>query len=116
MPFTNKTPNYDFPQWSGTDYPSFVKDMNPAYLTLDTQIKALNDSVTSAASAAQAAAQAAQAAQQAAQAAQQAADNAVNLLVDLGVTDEETALAFKSKVDNAVPKYAILASYFDTQS
>lgn len=116
MPFTNKTPNYDFPQWSGTDYPSFIKDMNPAYLTLDTQIKALNDSVTSAASAAQAAAQAAQAAQKAATTAQQAADNAVNLLVDLGVTDEKTALAFKSKVDNAVPKHAILASYFDTQS
>ena len=115
MPFTDSTPNYGFPQWEGTDYPSFVKDMNPAYLTLDKQIKDLNDSVTSAAQAAQAAAKAAQAAQAAAQAADQAADNAVSLLVDLGVTDEVTALAFKAKVDNAVPKYAILASYFDTQ-
>ena len=106
MPFINKTPNYEFPQWEGTDYPSFVKDMNPAYLTLDTQIKGLNDSVTSAA----------QAAQAAAQAANQAAENAVHLLVDLGVTDEATALAFKAKVDNAVPKYAILTSYFDTQA
>lgn len=111
MPFKNKTPNYNFPQWEGTDYPSFVKDMNPAYLTIDTQIKKLNDSVSSAAQAAQQAAQAAQAAQSA----QSAADNAVNLLVDIGVTDEETALAFKSKVDNAVPKHAILASYFDVQ-
>ena len=115
MPYSNKTPNYEFPQWEGTDYPSFVKDMNPAYLTLDTQIKDLNDSVKSAAQAAQAAAKAAQAAQAAAKAADQAADNAVSLLVDLGVTDEVTALAFKAKVDNAVPKYAILASYFDTQ-
>lgn len=116
MPFTNKTPNYDFPQWEGTDYPSFVNDINPAYLTLDTQIKALNDSVTSAAQAAQAAAKAAQAAQAAAQAANRAADNAVSLLVDLGVTDELTANVFKAKVDNAVPKHAILASYFDEQS
>lgn len=29
MPFKNKTPNYNFPQWEGTDYPSFVKNMNP---------------------------------------------------------------------------------------
>lgn len=115
MPFTNTTPNYGFPQWGGTDYPSFVKDINPAYLTIDTQIKALNDSVTSAAQAAQTAAQAAQAAQTAAQEANQAADNAVNLLVDLGVTDAATALEFKNKVNNAVPKHAILASYFDAQ-
>lgn len=115
MPFKNKTPNYNFPQWEGTDYPSFVKDMNPAYLTIDTQIKTLNDSVSSAAQAAQQAAQAAQQAAQAAQSAKTAADNAVNLLVDIGVTDEETALAFKQKVDNAVPKHAILASYFDAQ-
>ena len=78
--------------------------MNPAYLTIDTQIKTLNDSVSSATQAAQAA-----------QAAKAAADNAVNLLVDIGVTDEESALAFKGRVDNAVPKHAILASYFDTQ-
>lgn len=113
MPYKNSTPNYQFPQWAGTDYPSFVKDMNPAYRTIDTQIKALDDSVSSAAQAAQSAAQAAQAAQTAAQAAQQAANNAVNLLVDLGITDEAAALEFKAKVDNAVPKHAILASYFD---
>ena len=106
MPFAKKTVNYGFPQWAGTDYPSFVKDLNPAYLKIDTQIKALNDNITSTT----------QAAQQAAQAAQAAASNAVELLVSLGVTSEQEALAFKSKVDNAVPKYAILASYFDTQS
>ena len=116
MPFMKKTPNYGFPQWAGTDYPSFIKDMNPAYLTLDTQIKGLNDSVMSAAQAAQTAAQAAKEAQQAAKSAQQAADNAVSRLVNLGVTDEETALAFKKKVDDAVPKHAILASYFDPES
>lgn len=115
MPFKKKTPNYSFPQWEGTDYPSFIKDMNPAYLTIDTQLKTLDNSVSSAANAAQQAAQAAQQAAQAAQAAKTAADNAVSLLVDIGVTDEATAIAFKNKVDNAVPRHAILASYFDSQ-
>lgn len=116
MSFTNKTPNYDFPQWALTDYPSFTNDMNPAYLTIDTQLKLLNDSITSVNEAARKAAQAAEEAKTAAQNAQNAADNAVNLLVDMGVTNESSAIEFKDKVNNAVPKYNILASYFNTQS
>lgn len=116
MSSTNKTPNYEFPQWVGADRPSFVNDMNPAYLKIDQTLKSLNDSIASAASAAQAAQQAAERAEQAASAAQTAASSAVDLLVAMGVSDEEEATAFKGKVDNAVPKYAILASYFDAQA
>lgn len=120
MPSTNKTTPYNLPQYVGTDRPSFTGEITQAFKTINDTMQQLNASITaadeaaeSAASAAQSAQQAAQTAQQAASTAQTAANNAVNLLVDLGVTDEETAAAFKAKVDNAVPKYAILASYFD---
>lgn len=116
MPFVNKTPNYNFPQWVGTDYPSFVNDMNPAYLTIDTTLKNLTTKVNEAISAANSASEAASNAQQAAEDAATAAGNAVELFVALGVTDQQTAKAFKDKVDNAVPKYSILASYFDPKS
>lgn len=115
MSFTTKTPNYNFPQWSGTDYPSFVKDLNPAYTTIDSNLKTLNDNVNKIKTDVSSAEQSAQTAQQAAVDAQQAANNAVALLIALGVTDEATAIAFKNKVNEAVPKHAILASYFDTK-
>ena len=116
MAFTNSTPNYSLPQWLGTDYPSFINDMNPAYLKLDTTLKSISDSIETIKTAAEQAAQAANDAKKAAEKAKTAADNAVTLLVELGVTDSETAANFKRKVDNAVPKYDILASYFNQQN
>lgn len=121
MPSTNKTPNYALPQYVPTDKPSFTKEISAAYLTIDQTMKAnadksvdLQTAINQVKASAEAAAASAAAAAASAQKAQTAADNAVNLLVALGVTDAATAAAFKAKVDNAVPKYAILASYFDS--
>lgn len=120
MPSASKTTPYSLPQYVGTDRPSFTDEITKAFKTINDTMQQLNTAITSAqeaaesaASAAQTAQQAAQTAQQAASAAQTAANNAVDLLVELGVTNEDTAREFKAKVDNAVPKYAIIASYFD---
>lgn len=116
MSSTNKTPNYALPMWASSDKPSWVHDLSPAFLTIDTALKTISSGVASAQQAAQQAAQAAATAEAAAVTAQQAADSAVALLVALGITNNDSAVAFKDKVDNAVPKYDILASYFDAQS
>lgn len=113
MPASASTTNYKLPQFSGTDYPSFIKDFNPAFGTIDTTMKKNADGIKTASDAANSANRAAQTAQVAASKAQQAADNVVALLTALGVTEEAEAVAFKKKVDNAVPKHGILASYFD---
>lgn len=39
MSYTNKTTNYELPQWIGTDKPTFLEDMNGAYLAIDTAMK-----------------------------------------------------------------------------
>lgn len=113
MSSTNHTKNFNFPQWVGSDYPSFINDLNPAFLKIDTTLKSNKTDVDNAQQAAKAAQQAATAAQQAATAAQQAAESSVNLLVAMGITNNETAVAFASKVNNAIPKNNVLAEYFD---
>lgn len=120
MPSNSTTTPYNLPQYVGTDRPSFTGEITTAFKTINDTMQQLNTAISAAEAAAESAAAAASSAQSAAteaqnaaQTAQAAANNAVNLLVDLGVTDEETAKAFKAAVDNAVPKYAILASYFD---
>lgn len=40
MSFTNKTANYDLPQYIATDKPSYLVDANGAYLAIDTAMKA----------------------------------------------------------------------------
>lgn len=40
MSFTNKTPNYDLPQYVATDKPTYLVDANGAYLAIDTAMKA----------------------------------------------------------------------------
>ena len=106
MSSTNHTKNFNFPQWVGSDYPSFINDLNPAFLTIDTKIKSNETGVDTAQ-------QAAEAAQQAAEAAQTAAKSSVDLLVAMGITNKETAVAFAGKVNNAIPKNNVLAEYFD---
>lgn len=39
MSYTNKTANYELPQWIGTDKPTFLEDMNEAYQAIDTAMK-----------------------------------------------------------------------------
>ena len=106
MSSTNHTENFNFPQWQGSDYPSFINDLNPAFLTIDTTLKSNETGVTTAQ-------QAAETAQQAAEAAQQAATSSVNLLIAMGITNNKSAVEFADKVKNAIPKNNVLAEYFD---
>lgn len=46
MASTNKTTNYDLPQWIGTDKPTFLGDLNNAFLTIDTNMKNNKDTAT----------------------------------------------------------------------
>lgn len=84
MGATNHTSNYNLPQWIGTDKPTFLGDLNDAFLKIDTQMKANADSATTAESAAgsaeSAATAASQSASQALQAAQTAGTNATQAL------------------------------------
>ena len=48
MGATNKTTNYELPQWIGTDKPTFLGDMNDAFLKIDTGMAENKDSATSA--------------------------------------------------------------------
>lgn len=56
MSFTNSTPNYGLPQYIGTDKPTYLGDMNTAYSTIDTQMKANADAAAAATSTANTAA------------------------------------------------------------
>lgn len=48
MSYTNSTPNYNLPQWIGTDKPTFLGDFNSAFSAIDTQMKANADASTAA--------------------------------------------------------------------
>lgn len=48
MSSTNRTANYNLPQFIGTDKPTWLGDVNPAMSTIDTQMKANADGVTTA--------------------------------------------------------------------
>jgi len=40
MGYSNKTPNYDLPQWIGSDKPTWLVDMNGAFSNIDTVMEA----------------------------------------------------------------------------
>lgn len=48
MSHTNSTPNYNLPQFVGTDKPTWLNDVNGAMSAIDTQMKANADSATQA--------------------------------------------------------------------
>lgn len=48
MSHTNSTPNYNLPQFVGTDKPTWLNDVNGAFSAIDTQMKANADSATTA--------------------------------------------------------------------
>jgi hypothetical protein len=48
MSHTNSTPNYNLPQFAGTDKPTWLNDVNGAMSAIDTQMKANADSATQA--------------------------------------------------------------------
>lgn len=48
MSHTNSTPNYNLPQFVGTDKPSWLNDVNGAMSAIDTQMKTNADGITTA--------------------------------------------------------------------
>lgn len=54
MSFTNKTPNFELPQWLADDKPTFLSDMNGAFSDIDTAMKANENAAASAQSTADA--------------------------------------------------------------
>lgn len=76
MSYTNKTPNYDLPQWLGSDKPAWLTDMNGAFSAIDTAIKGASDSGSSAEATANNALSVAQSAQETAGAALSTANEA----------------------------------------
>lgn len=87
MSATNQTPNYDLPQYIGTDVPSYLGDFNSAMLKIDTAIKGVDNKATSTESTAETAQSTAETAQatatQAKNAATQAQNDATKALTDL---------------------------------
>lgn len=47
MSATNKTANYDLPQWIGSDHPTWQGDLNSAFLKIDETMKANADEIAS---------------------------------------------------------------------
>ena len=50
MGATNHTANYDLPQWIGTDKPTFLGDLNDAFLKIDTGMKTNQSEISGAVS------------------------------------------------------------------
>ena len=94
MAFTNSTPNYGLPQWVADDKPTYLVDQNGAYLTIDTNMKAIDGK-------AQDASTTATSAKTVADAAQQTANNnsaaIVTITNSLGSTNGDIA-TLKSKL------------------
>lgn len=105
MATSNKTPNYNLPQWVSSDLTSWMGDLNPAFDVIDTALQANKEAAATAAqnatqanlkaenagNAAASAAEAAVTAQSAAQTAQTAANtaNAAAAAVGASVSDWE---------------------------
>lgn len=77
MSFTNKTPNYNLPQWLGTDKPSYLVDFNNAFSDIDTGMKNNKDTADNASATASTALTTAQSAQETATTASGLASQAV---------------------------------------
>ena len=104
MSYTNSTPNYNLPQWIGTDKPTFLGDFNGAFSAIDTAIKNASDSATSAASTANAASATATSANTNANTALTTANNAkdtADAATSAAAAATSTANTAKTTADNA---------------
>nr|UVY03783.1 MAG: hypothetical protein [Bacteriophage sp.] len=101
MSFTNKTPNYNLPQWLGTDKPSWLVDVNGAFSAIDTAIKNAADSGSDADATAKAALETAQTAQETANGAVEQADNANTKADAANVTAGNAQTAAGTALTNA---------------
>lgn len=47
MASTNKTPNYNLPQWVGSDHPTWQGDLNTAFLNIDNALQSQQSEIDS---------------------------------------------------------------------
>lgn len=99
MAHTNQTPHFDLPQFLGTDKASWIGDINPAMLAIDTALFKVETDSSDAASNASAAQQSAQAAETAAELAQTEAETAT-----------EGVASLKTRVDSITTEVGTLSA------
>lgn len=93
MSHTNKTPNYDLPQFIGTDKASWLGDLNPAFLAIDTAMEANKVSAQSAETSAEQASALAQSANSVANGANSSATSALTKIdnwIELNLNNPDT--------------------------
>jgi hypothetical protein len=93
MSHTNKTPNYDLPQFIGTDKASWLGDLNPAFLAIDTGMEANKVSAQSAEVSAEQASALAQSANSVANSANSSATSALTKIdnwIELNLNNPDT--------------------------
>ena len=93
MSHTNKTPNYDLPQFIGTDKASWLGDLNPAFLAIDTGMEANKVSAQSAEASAEQASALAQSANSVANGANSSATSALTKIdnwIEININNPDT--------------------------
>lgn len=93
MSHTNKTPNYDLPQFIGTDKASWLGDLNPAFLAIDAGMEANKVSAQSAETSAEQASALAQSANSVANGANSSATSALTKIdnwIELNLNNPDT--------------------------
>lgn len=88
MSYTNKTPNYDLPQYVGTDKPTYLGDFNETMLKIDSAMHTNASNIASAGSTAETALNTAQTANTTANTAQTTASQAVTTATNANTTAE----------------------------
>lgn len=93
MSHTNKTPNYELPQFIGTDKASWLGDLNPAFLAIDTGMEANKVSAQSAETSAEQASALAQSANSVANGANSSATSALTKIdnwIEININNPDT--------------------------
>lgn len=93
MSHTNKTPNYDLPQFIGADKASWLGDLNPAFLAIDTGMEANKVSAQSAEASAEQASALAQSANSVANGANSSATSALTKIdnwIEININNPDT--------------------------
>lgn len=83
MSHTNTTPNYNLPQFVGTDKPAWLTDINQAFSNVDTAIKSTKDTADTATGSAT------------------TANNSIGTLADLNTTNKSTLVGAINEVNTS---------------
>lgn len=84
MSHTNTTPNFNLPQFVGTDKPAWLTDINQAFLNVDTAIKTAKDSAETATGSAT------------------TANNSIGTLTNLNTTEKSTLVGAINEVNTNI--------------